>query len=114
MPELTFGEFESALGSVVDSLNALADSVSTCNLDTEVDNTQGRTVICSIPKVGGADCRLRTGNNLRVSDLYEAITALSQWAADIKAAVSGHANPGDPIFAPLRDPRPPEELDDNA
>jgi predicted transcriptional regulator len=113
MPELTFGQFESALGSVVDSLNALADDVSTCNLDTEVDNTQGRTVICQIPKVGGADCRLRTRDNLRVSDLYEAITALSQWAADIKATVAGHTNPNDPIFAPFTDPRP-EELDDNA
>lgn len=113
MPELTFGGFESALGSVIDSLDALAADINTCNLDTEVDNTEGRVVICQLPKVGGADCRLRTGDNLRVADLYEAITALSQWAADIKAIVSGHANPNDPIFAPLPGPRP-AELDDNA
>jgi hypothetical protein len=98
MPEITAGEFVTVLGGVVDSLNALRTGLEQCNLDTELDGSEDRRVICQMPVVGGTECRLNS-KTPKVVDLLEAVAAMARWAEDIRSAV-GDMAPSEPVFAP--------------
>jgi len=109
MPEYTVGEFVTALGGIIGSLNGLADDLSHCNLETDIEKTPGRKVICQVPVMGGSECRLKGRVDVKASDLVEAIAALSLWAKDIRSTLDG-VNPAEPLFP---GPPPPADLEDS-
>lgn len=99
MPGMTVSDLSSALGGIISALNTLASGLSTCNMEVDLDQTEGKKVICQIPIMGGSDCRLSTLKEPRVADIHEAVTALAAWAADIQASLSEHSS-SEMIFPP--------------
>ena len=86
----TIGAFASALKEVADSLDNIAGELGRCNLETEVDKTPGRTVICSLPIYMAEMCRAPVRDKFTVAELMETVTALRDWIRDIDSKLSSY------------------------
>lgn len=102
---MTVGDFTRSISDIASSLNTLADNLSTCSMEVEIDTSMGKKVVCQMPVVGGDQCRLKTVKDPRVADLHEGLLALAAWAADIQASLAG-LDPSDPLFASGEGPGP--------
>lgn len=92
----TTGEFATALGGIVSSLNGIAEELSHCDLKAEIDSTPGRTVICQVPIFRGGICAAEDRDSFTVADLNETIGGLRDWVLDVQTKL-GSYDPATPL-----------------
>jgi hypothetical protein len=103
MSAYTIGNFAGALGVVAESLNGIADELKLCDLDTEIDNTPGRTAICQGPVVVSGVCAAATKDPFTVADLVETVEGIRDWVLDVQTKL-GNYDSATPLDDGLRPP----------
>ncbi len=105
MPGFTIGEFTAALTGIIGSLSGLADGLSHCDPDVEIDNTPGRTAICQGPIIAGSACAAPARERFTIADLVETIEGLRDWVGDVRSRLANY----DPATSLEDGLRPPDE-----
>lgn len=94
----TVDELATALGGIISSLNGIAEQLSHCNPDAEIDNTPGKTAICSGPIVIANKCVAPVKERFTVADLVETVEGLGDWVLDVQLKL-GNYDPATPLDA---------------
>lgn len=92
----TINELATALGEIVNSLNGIAEKLNQCDLDMEINNTPGRTVICSVPIFRAGICAAPDKERFVVRDLSETVEGIRDWIGDVQSEL-GDYDPAMPL-----------------
>lgn len=84
----TIGDFATALGGLVDTLDGIASELNECDPTAEIDNTPGWRAICSIPVIVADTCVAPEKPVFTVADLVETIAGLRGWIGDVQSRLA--------------------------
>ncbi|MFH1688790.1 MAG: hypothetical protein ABIE42_00960 [Candidatus Eisenbacteria bacterium] len=98
MSAFTIGDFTTDLSGVVNSLNGIAEKLNQCDPDIEIDNTPGKTAVCSVPIVSGSVCATAIKERFTVAGLIETVEGLRDWVRDVESKLGGY-DPATPLDA---------------
>ena len=90
MSTLTIGGLAGALDGIANSLSAIIENLSQSDLDAEIDSTNGRRVICSLPIVVADVCVAPSQDEFTVADIHQTMEGLMGWVRDVQSKLGDY------------------------